>query len=67
MPGRPNLYGTTSDFLDYFGLSTINDLPKLPTSVSSTDEGELFNSIYKEEKNEVPTNWWVWLLRNYRS
>ena len=56
MPGRPNLYGTTSDFLDYFGLSTINDLPKLPTSVSSTDEGELFNSIYKEEKNEVPTN-----------
>ena len=56
MTGRPNLYGTTSDFLDYFGLSTINDLQKLPTSVSSTDEGELFNSIYKEEKNEVPTN-----------
>ena len=30
MPGRPNLYGTTHEFLDYFGLSSINDLPELP-------------------------------------
>ena len=29
LPGRPNLYKTTSDFLDYFGLATINDLPKI--------------------------------------
>ena len=27
LPGRPILYKTTSEFLDYFGLSTINDLP----------------------------------------
>ena len=27
MPGRPNLYGTTSEFLDYFGLSSIKELP----------------------------------------
>ena len=25
--GRPILYGTTSEFLDYFGLSTIEELP----------------------------------------
>ena len=44
MPGRPNLYGTTSDFLDYFGLSTIKE-PKKEEKVT----GDLFNSIYKEE------------------
>lgn len=26
MPGRPNLYGTTHEFLDYFGLSSLSDL-----------------------------------------
>lgn len=48
MPGRPNLYGTTSDFLDYFGLATINDLPKLPSDEVDNDETDLFQSIYKE-------------------
>ena len=28
-PGRPTLYGVTSNFLDYFGLATLEDLPKL--------------------------------------
>ncbi len=53
MPGRPNLYGTTSDFLDYFGLSTIKDLPKIEPQEDKKASGDLFNSIYKEEvKNE---------------
>ena len=49
MPGRPNLYGTTSDFLDYFGLSTIKDLPKIEPQEDKKVSGNLFNSIYKEE------------------
>jgi segregation and condensation protein B len=28
-PGRPLLYGTSSRFMDYFGLKNLNDLPKL--------------------------------------
>jgi segregation and condensation protein B len=28
-PGRPILYGTTTDFLGYFGLNTIEELPPL--------------------------------------
>lgn len=52
MPGRPNLYGTTSDFLDYFGLSTIADLPKLPEETPKESETELFTSIYKENNEE---------------
>ncbi|WP_051383993.1 SMC-Scp complex subunit ScpB [Methyloglobulus morosus] len=28
-PGRPGLYGTTKQFLDYFNITTLNDLPTL--------------------------------------
>ncbi len=28
-PGRPILYGTTREFLRYFGLDNLNDLPQL--------------------------------------
>ena len=50
MPGRPNLYKTTHEFLDYFGLSTIDDLPELlPDEKNKDEEKELFTSIYKEE------------------
>ena len=52
MPGRPNLYATTSDFLDYFGLSSLKDLPQIEQENEVVDEDkELFTSIYKEEKN----------------
>lgn len=50
MPGRPNLYKTTSEFLDYFGLATINDLPQMESSSQASTETELFTSIYKDEK-----------------
>lgn len=50
MPGRPNLYGTTHEFLDYFGISSLNDLPELPKAEEDVDDTELFSSIYKEEK-----------------
>ncbi|MEA4893562.1 MAG: SMC-Scp complex subunit ScpB [Peptococcaceae bacterium] len=29
VPGRPALFGTTTDFLKYFGLTSIHDLPEL--------------------------------------
>lgn len=49
LPGRPILYQTTSEFLDYFGLSTINDLPKINIVEEEKDEVDLYNSKYKEE------------------
>ena len=54
MPGRPNLYATTSEFLDYFGLSSISELPTILKEEQQEDEEkELFTSIYKEkEENE---------------
>lgn len=52
LPGRPNLYKTTKDFLDYFGLSTISDLPSFKRVEEVAEETDLFNSIYKEENYE---------------
>lgn len=53
MPGRPNLYATTSEFLDYFGLSTISELPTIKIEKEEKEENkELFTSIYKEETND---------------
>ena len=51
LPGKPNLYRTTSEFLDYFGLATINDLPDLPVNEEKVEEEtDLFSSIYKEDE-----------------
>ena len=56
MPGRPNLYATTSDFLDYFGLSSIADLPQIINKETEVEEDqELFTSIYKENENGKET------------
>lgn len=52
IPGRPILYKTTDDFLDYFGLSSKDDLPKLESEESIDKETDLFLSKYKENIEE---------------
>jgi segregation and condensation protein B len=32
-PGRPILYGITQEFLQYFGLGSVNELPELFTDI----------------------------------
>ena len=49
MPGHPILYKTTDDFLDYFGLSTKDDLPKIEDIEITEEEKDLFRSNYREE------------------
>lgn len=48
LPGRPILYGVTNDFLDYFGLTSILDLPPIETKEEETTEEDLFSSKYTE-------------------
>ena len=53
--GRPILYGTTSEFLDYFGLSTIEELPSIEEFKKDEEEDnetDLYQSRYKEENSE---------------
>ena len=54
--GRPILYQTTSEFLDYFGLATIDDLPKMEEFVEENIEEsdtDLYHSKYKETTEEM--------------
>ena len=52
MAGHPILYKTTSEFLDYFGLSTIDDLPKIEKQENiESDNIDLYQSKYNEENN----------------
>lgn len=49
-PGRPNLYGTTPEFLDYFGLVSLTELPALKDFdvKDIEDEVELFMTKYTD-------------------
>ena len=48
LPGKPNLYRTTSEFLDYFGLKSINDLPNIEITKDDSIK-DLYNSKYSED------------------
>ncbi|HPE15082.1 MAG TPA: SMC-Scp complex subunit ScpB [Bacilli bacterium] len=49
VPGRPILYGITNEFLDYFGLSSKDQLPKFEDVIMQSDEIDLYDSKYMEE------------------
>lgn len=55
-PGRPILFGTTKDFLEYFGLRDLTDLPPppafVPQEVLEEEERLLFDqrSIFENER-----------------
>lgn len=52
--GRAILYGTTKEFLNYFGLKNINELPPLPENVDAEDEQptDLFLTKFQETFNQ---------------
>lgn len=58
IPGRPILYETTHEFLDYFGLSSKDDLPCIDDVLKSVKEEEndpnkdLYTSKYVEKDEE---------------
>lgn len=52
--GRAYLYGTTKEFLDYFGLKSLDELPKLPEKVEDEfiqEEADLFFEKFQETIN----------------
>ncbi|MBQ6546758.1 MAG: SMC-Scp complex subunit ScpB [Bacilli bacterium] len=51
--GRPNLYGITDEFLDYFGLESKKDLPSIEEMNFDKDDIDLYDTRYKEEIEEL--------------
>ena len=55
LPGRPILYETTNEFLDYFGLKSIDELPDMEKYIDEAneeidEEQDLYTSKYKDEE-----------------
>ncbi len=49
LPGRPILYETTNEFLDYFGLSSIDELPDMNKFIENNEEDTEVD-LYKDVK-----------------
>lgn len=49
LPGKPIIYGTSDYFLDYFKLSSLDELPNIEIEETNEEEKNLFESRYKEE------------------
>ena len=57
VPGRPYVYGTTQQFLEYFGLRSIADLPRLedfPALLAQTPEVQPGETAAAEVSNSSP-------------
>ena len=52
VPGKPAIYGTTRQFLDYFGLASLDELPSL-AEVKQIDE---LQKTFEFEASEIPEN-----------
>lgn len=55
VPGRPALYGTTREFLDFFSLKALGDLPTL-AEISSLDDIPTQMHLNQSEINPMPDN-----------
>lgn len=53
IPGRPILYETTNEFLDYFGLSTIDDLPNIEDIIKTPEEDDEDSDLYTSKYTEL--------------
>ncbi len=54
VPGRPSLYGTTKQFLDYFNLSTLTELPTL-AEIQSLNESIIDNPTAQASRENPQT------------
>lgn len=54
--GRPILYGTTSEFLQYFGLASLKELPRLEEFNITEKDIELPEHLKKEEEEVLDDN-----------
>lgn len=57
-PGQPLVYSTSKTFMDYFGINTVEDLPKLKDIIASDiiTPTEVGNANPVDEDIEVPDN-----------
>lgn len=56
-PGMPILYGVTDEFMDAFGLTSLDELPDLADIVEVDDQEDIFATKYREDTdNKIEEN-----------
>lgn len=55
-PGRPCVYGTTRQFLEHFGLKSLEDLPEIEDFSAMAQKKELVDTEAEEEKRAEEPN-----------
>lgn len=56
-PGMPILYGVTDEFMDTFGLTSLDELPDLADIVEVDDQEDIFATRYREDTdNKIEGN-----------
>lgn len=56
-PGMPILYGVTDEFMDAFGLTSLDELPDLADIVEVDDQEDIFATRYREDTdNKIEEN-----------
>jgi len=53
-PGRPRVYGTTRQFLEHFGLKSLDELPKIEGFLTPKAMGEKLEDAKKSAEAEAP-------------
>ena len=53
VPGRPMLFGTTREFLDHFGLNSLQELPSLTEFTEKDISAQLLPPELKQEMQEI--------------
>lgn len=56
LPGRPILYETTHEFLDYFCLSSLEDLPNIEDIIGEANEEDDNSDLYTSKYTEVSSD-----------
>jgi segregation and condensation protein B len=58
--GKPLLYGTTKQFLEFFGLNSLNDLPKLSDLpkdsepiIETSEEAQMLNDLFEQRPEQM--------------
>lgn len=52
-PGRPRVYGTTRQFLEHFGLKSLDELPKIEGFLKPQVAGEVLDNAQKSAEESV--------------
>lgn len=56
LPGRPILYETTHEFLDYFCLSSLEDLPNIEDIIGEANEEDDNSDLYTSKYTEISSD-----------